>query len=198
MERLIGRICTYCVRNKIIPAEKAPWLAYGLEKRLTTWIAMPPFLLLSVVCIGFWQTVAFFCSFFLLRSRLNGYHADKYIRCFFLSLLTEVFFLLLVYPLINEWSSILLVVLNVVLVFWLAPYNHPNMNLSDEEYIACRTHRLIDNEVACGRPLILVLVDHIVGCLFEKLVHLFFCNIHLSTFLSVVSNAKQNNCHSHT
>ena len=138
MERLIGRICTYCVRNKIIPAEKAPWLAYGLEKRLTTWIAMPPFLLLSVVCIGFWQTVAFFCSFFLLRSRLNGYHAYKYIRCFFLSLLTEVFFLLLVYPLINEWSSILLVVLNVVLVFWLAPYNHPNMNLSDEEYIACR------------------------------------------------------------
>lgn len=72
---MIARITEYCVRKDIISSNDAEWFSYGLvqrsEKLITICFLFPLGWLLS----SFSTSLAFYLSFFLLRTRANGYHA---------------------------------------------------------------------------------------------------------------------------
>lgn len=134
-------IITNCfIRHNWIAPEDAPWFCYGLEKRLSTLIIFLPTFGLAVYFLNFCGAVAFFFSFFYLRSYTNGFHASSVQACFIFSIVLEIIFLHLVFPYIcrsNIFSwSVYLVSLSLILV--LAPYNHPQMALSENELLACR------------------------------------------------------------
>ncbi len=138
MDRVINWIIAYSLKNGIVSEDNIPWFRYGIEKRLTTTIVMIPFFLLAVLLTNFSVACVFLLCFYLLRSRMNGYHANKFIHCLIHSLLLEITCLLLVYPILNHLSVYTLSIICFFLIFILAPYNHPNMHLNKEELYACK------------------------------------------------------------
>lgn len=82
-------------------------------------------------------TVSFYISFCLLRSQTNGFHAKSFGGCFILSILTEVFFLGILPRIWNKAVATVLLITAIILIFILAPYNHPNLDLSPEELAEC-------------------------------------------------------------
>ena len=138
MNSLLDRMVNYILSNQVVSADKEAWLRYGLEKRIYTLLVYIPFSILAVLLAGFWTAVFFMVSFFYLRSKTNGIHAQSAIACVFGSILLELLFLGLVSPYLNEISIVVLIAISLVIVYLLAPYNHPNMNLTSEEHIACK------------------------------------------------------------
>ena len=128
---------TRCVEQGYITAEKAPWLQYALEKKITVMIAMIPLLLIGVFISSFTETIAFYISFFIIRRYSNGVHSTSFIKCFFVSVISEIIFLGVLTEFLTPVSCMILLPVSGVLIWCLAPYSHPNMMLSSEEVIAC-------------------------------------------------------------
>ena len=76
-----------------ITQEEAPWLHYGIEKRVITFIISIPMLIIGSLVASPAMAISFYISFYLLRSRANGFYAKSLGGCVVLSLLIEVFFL---------------------------------------------------------------------------------------------------------
>ena len=138
MEDLIGFIVETSLKNGIISSDDAGWFRYGIERRFFTFLIGIPFFVIAVVLSDFWVAVSFYVSFYMLRSRANGFHAKTIGQCFLFSLLAELFLFLVVYPLLNRLLLILLLSLSFFLVFFLAPFNHPNMRYTEEEILICK------------------------------------------------------------
>lgn len=133
----IDSLVDTCINKGYITQEQAPWLRYGIEKRITSFLISIPMLI-----VGSWIsspaiTIPFYVSFCLLRTRTNGIHAQSLGGCFILSILTEVVFLGVLPRVWNGIVAIVLLMASTICIYALAPYNHPNMDLSPEEFAAC-------------------------------------------------------------
>lgn len=133
----IDSFTNLCLNNGYITQEQAPWLRYGIEKRITSFLISIPMLI-----VGSWIsspaiTISFYVSFCLLRTRTNGIHAKSFGGCFILSILTEVVFLGVLPRFWNNVVAIVLLIASTIPIYFLAPYNHPNMDLSSEELVEC-------------------------------------------------------------
>lgn len=126
-----------CVDNGYITREQAPWLHYGIEKRVTTLLVSTPMIIVGSMISSPSMAMSFYISFFLLRSRTNGFHAKSLKGCFILSMLTEIFFLGILPRILNKAVTIALLIISTISIFILAPYNHPNMDLSSKERVEC-------------------------------------------------------------
>ena len=125
-----------CIDAHLISPEKAEWLRYGIEKRLTTTIVGIPFIIIAVILSNTGTAIAFFFSYFFLRGRTNGYHSKTVFRCLVTSLALEIIFIGFLSKFITGIIVIPVILLVTLTVFLLAPYNDPNMALSEEEYKA--------------------------------------------------------------
>lgn len=133
----IDSLVEICINKGYITREQAPWLRYGIEKRITSFLISIPMLI-----VGSWisspaMAISFYISFCLLRTRTNGIHAKSPGGCFILSILTEAVFLGFLPRVWNDIAEIVLFIASTICIYALAPYNHPNMNLSPEEFAAC-------------------------------------------------------------
>jgi len=135
---MIARITEYCVRKDIISSNDAEWFSYGLvqrsEKLITICFLFPLGWLLS----SFSTSLAFYLSFFLLRTRANGYHAKTSAGCLLFSVCSECVLFLLILPYLKSATSLWILALSTITIFWLAPYNHPNLHMTKEELAASR------------------------------------------------------------
>lgn len=138
MHGLLDCFINYCINNQLISRDNEAWLRYCLEKRISTLIVFVPFVFIAVLISGFWTALLFITSIFYLRSQTNGYHAKTHMGCLIGSLFLELFFLIYIEPMLNSILTLVMVSITVMVVFILAPYNHPNMNLDDHEYSACK------------------------------------------------------------
>lgn len=132
-------ISSFCLRHKIIEAEDLPIFLYCIEKRFYSAIAFIPLFLCGIIWTNIATTLAFLCSFSYLRSTTNGFHTKKPSTCFIVSVLIELLLFKYFIPILTDVIVVITTVLSIVIVFVLAPYNHPNMDLSFEETTACRT-----------------------------------------------------------
>lgn len=126
-----------CIQKGYVSEDEIPWLRYALEKRITSVFAFIPLLFVGLLVTSPATLFAFFVTFFLLRSQTNGYHAKSVGRCLFYSILGEIFFLKVLPMVWNDTIAFVALVISSVLIWVLAPYNHPNMNLFPEEILAC-------------------------------------------------------------
>lgn len=126
-----------CINNGYITQEQAPWLHYGIEKRVTAFIISIPMLIVGSLVSSPAVAFSFYFSFYLLRSRTNGFHAKSFGGCVILSILTETFFLGILPRVWNDTVVTALLIASIIIIFVLAPYNHPNMDLSSEEIVEC-------------------------------------------------------------
>ena len=133
----IDSFTNMCIDNGYITQEQAPWLRYGIVKRVTTLLISVPMIVMGSLISSPSMAVSFYISFYFLRSRTNGFHAKSFGGCFILSILTEIFFLGILPRIWNETVVIALLGFSIVSILFFAPYNHPNMNLSSEELTEC-------------------------------------------------------------
>lgn len=133
----IDSFTNMCIDNGYITQEEAPWLHYGIEKRITTFIISIPMLIVGAWISSPEMAISFYISFYLLRSRTNGLHAKSVGGCFILSILAEMLFLRILPCVWNDIVAAALLIASTVSIHILAPYNHPNMDLSSEELVEC-------------------------------------------------------------
>lgn len=126
-----------CIDNGYITQEHAPWLRYGIEKRITTLLVTIPMLIVGCLLSSAAMTLSFYFSFCFLRSRTNGFHAKSFGGCLIFSLLTEAFALGVLSRVWDETIASILLIASTISIYALAPYNHPNMDLSQDELVEC-------------------------------------------------------------
>lgn len=137
MQAIINSIVARCVAKGYILEQQAPWLKYGIEKRLVGFIVTIPFLIFGFLISNIPLTMAYYIGFRYLRSRTNGLHANSVIGCLLASIFCEFVFLGLVFPALDSRTILLLLPIATIIIFFLAPYTHPNMELSEEEIAMC-------------------------------------------------------------
>lgn len=137
MQTIINAIVMHCIANGYVSEQQAPWLKYGLEKRLTGLLVTVPFLLFGFFLSNIPTTIAYYVGFRFLRSRTNGLHAKTVLGCFLASMLCELVFLGFISPALNLGITHTLLLIAFIIIFKLAPFRHPSMNLSQEEVFAC-------------------------------------------------------------
>lgn len=126
-----------CIQKEYVSQDNAEWLRYALEKRIVTAIGFVPLLILGINIANPATVLGFFASFCMLRTRTNGFHAKTVGRCFLYSMVGEVFFLRALPVIWNDIIAFVVLLVSAILIWFFAPYNHPNMDLSSEEVKAC-------------------------------------------------------------
>ena len=139
MSRWSHRLAKRCVQYGIVEEDQLPWFIYGVEKRLSTAFISVPFLLLALILTTPGCTISMYLSFYLLRRRASGYHANNACLCLCISLLLEIIFLILIYPLLRKIHIILFLGSCIPLIFKFAPYRDPNMKFTTDEISACQS-----------------------------------------------------------
>lgn len=138
MQRCVNWLVDYCVAHNFIEEKMEPWLRYSIEKRVFTIIGLIPFLLLALLLTNSPMAVSFIASFYFLRSCINGFHAKTIYGCLFISLATELLFLLGLCPILTLSRSIIINTICIPLILWLAPYNDSKIHFSTTEVIALK------------------------------------------------------------
>ena len=134
----LTHLTDYCLRHDIIAEEDIPWFQYGIEKRVSTVIVGIPVFIVAVLLSDILTATAFYVSFYLLRTRTNGFHASTVWGCLCSSLLCITVFLGILNPILIRPAAVGLSFAGTVIVFILAPYDHPNMNYTEKELLACK------------------------------------------------------------
>lgn len=137
MIRLVDCVVQKCIKGKYITPERAPWLRYGIEKKLSSTLISIPFLTFGIFLSDFSAAVAFYIGFCFLRERTSGIHAKTIIGCFLLSLSFECLFLGVLFWKLNMNWIISLASISSIIIYLYAPYNHPNMSFSVKELEIC-------------------------------------------------------------
>ena len=127
-----------CLRNDFVPESQLPWLRYCIEKRLSTAIGLFPFFVGAILLTNIESAVCFVGAFCVLRSRINGYHAKTLGGCLLVSLVTELIFLIGLYPVLTPLSAVLLTLICIVIMLLLAPFNDSKIHLSEDEVLALK------------------------------------------------------------
>lgn len=138
MTPFISKLSAICIKKKLIEPEDVPWFEYGVETRIATAISMIPFTLLAVRLSDIPTALAFLAIFKFLRARTSGYHANSVLGCISVSLILEFLFLGVFLQQLNLVIFYISNGVSLTLIFLLAPFIHPNMNLSEEEILALR------------------------------------------------------------
>lgn len=133
MDTLVG----ICIQKGYVSQDEAPWLRYALERRIASLTAFGVLLIIGLFITTPATLFAFLITFCSLRSRTNGYHAKSVGGCLFYSILGEVFYLRILPDVWNDVFAFIALAASIILIWFFAPYNHPNMDLSPEEVIAC-------------------------------------------------------------
>lgn len=135
--KLIDSFVEMCIQKEYVSQDEAQWLRYALEKRITSTIVFVPLIIIGLLIAEPASLLTFLITFFLLRTRTNGFHARSIGRCLLYSILGEVFFLRVLPMVWNDMVAFVALTMSFILIWTLAPYNHPNMDLSSEEVAAC-------------------------------------------------------------
>ncbi len=138
MQQLIDWIVKYCIKNSFVEPDQVPWLQYGIEKRIMTMFGIILCFFVAAIAQGLIVAASFLTSFYLLRSRANGYHAKTLGQCFWISIVLELFFLLCLYPILTPIRAIIICTLCLSTLLLLAPYNHPSIHYSGSEIAALK------------------------------------------------------------
>lgn len=128
MATLTERIVSYCVRNNVISASDEPWLRYGIEKRITLLLGFISQITLAACLSNLPAAIGYMVSFSLLRRKASGYHAKTPWGCLCTAMLLESLFFLGLYPYLDTALVLICNGLSTVVIFCLAPYDHPNMH----------------------------------------------------------------------
>ena len=81
IEKISKQITNHLTQKNVIKSETAEMYRYGIELVISTFIGIVLILLCGLVFDMFWMTVLYYAIFFTIRRFAGGYHANTYMRC---------------------------------------------------------------------------------------------------------------------
>lgn len=113
--------------------------AYYIELFLENFFTLSFLVLLSVILHFLAETTVFLLFFMWFRGNTGGYHTKSTIGCFLLSISVALCASYIAkYLYINVWILLIISCSSFAVIFLLAPVNHPELILSEEEINQCK------------------------------------------------------------
>ena len=140
MYKLISKFVDYLILNNITSENMREVDIYSFEVIIGKMLNYGTLLLLSWMNGNILQTLVFMIVFFSLRSRNGGFHAKKFLHCYFGTIAIYFCVLNMIVPAIKAHKYMHLYVMTIsnITVYLFAPINHPNLQLNDDEIRLCK------------------------------------------------------------
>lgn len=140
MHKLATNIAGYLIDNGAARKDMREEYIYGLEIFGLKCLNYGSILMMAVMLNLLIPTMFFLFCFLPLRGRTGGFHAKTAMQCYAGTLGIYMIVSKLVVPFIvdNHFVLILMVLVSNLIIIILAPLNHRNLQLSEEELSSCK------------------------------------------------------------
>ena len=136
ISNLSNMIARYLLQEKIIEEHNLPVYTYGLEIIISTMVGVVLILLIGLLTSSLVDAIIFYCLFIVLRFFTGGYHADTHFRCKLTLVLCYLLMLVMeraLEPIYTPFLNMGIQIFYMIIVFLLAPVEHLNAPMTDEE-----------------------------------------------------------------
>ncbi|MBD5535925.1 MAG: accessory gene regulator B family protein [Lachnospiraceae bacterium] len=134
IEKMALKLVNQMEMEKIISKSSCEYYEYALISMVEHAITIGTMLLLGLVFRQILPTICFMVSFFSLRKRTGGFHADKFWQCYLGTVITYIVVMQAVPILcINQIIMYGMLFFAIVLICIMGTINHPNIDMSKNE-----------------------------------------------------------------
>ena len=134
IEKMALKLVDQMEKEKIISKSSCKYYEYALISVVEHAITVGTMLLLGFIFRQFLPTICFMVSFFSLRRRTGGFHANKFWQCYLGTVITYIAVIQVVPVLcINQIIMYGMLFLAIILICIIGAINHPNIDISKSE-----------------------------------------------------------------
>ena len=134
VDKLLGILVNQMEKKEIIEKEWKEYYFYALVVMVEQWITIVSIVMISLVFRNTIPTIIFLISFFALRKRTGGFHAEKFWQCYIATILTYISIGFIADELSNHKYIVYACVIAAAFVIAsIGTVNHPNMAMNKEE-----------------------------------------------------------------
>lgn len=136
ISNLSNIVARYLLRERIIEEKNLPVYSYGFEIIISTMVGVVLVLLIGLLTSSLVDAIFFYCLFVGLRFFTGGYHADTHLRCKLTLVLCYLLMLVMeraLEPIYTPFLNMGIQIFYMIIVFLLAPVEHLNAPMTDEE-----------------------------------------------------------------
>lgn len=135
IETLAKKITTKFINNNIIKSEEREIYNYCFETTIVMGISYLILIVLSILFKESLTTLIFLLSFWIFRKTCGGYHANNYVACGLMSLLSYLFLILVVKRIIILFNvSYFLLIIGLLIILALSPIQDDNKPFTYKQY----------------------------------------------------------------
>ncbi len=140
IHKIAIKITDCLIYNGVTDQEKEEQYTYGIEVAVEKLITYTILLFLALYLKLLIPSILFVVFFVTMRVRTGGFHANTYFCCFICTIVMYLSCTQVIAPfLINERDYMFLtLIITSILIFLLAPINHPNLNMDSVEIKRCK------------------------------------------------------------
>ena len=142
IEKFSKQITSHLILKDVIQSETAEVYRYGIELVISTFIGIILVLLCGLIFDMFWLTVLYYVIFFIIRRFAGGYHANTYMGCKVVLVVSTIMVLGITKSLafLKSYSliiHILLLIFSISTLIQLSPIDNENKPLDTEQEKRC-------------------------------------------------------------
>ncbi len=135
IEKLAKGLTEKFIRSKIINPDEREMYDYCFETTIVTGAGYLILLVLSIVFKESLSSMIFILSFLVFRKTCGGYHANTYVVCGSMSLLSYLFLILVIKKIDIIFSaSFILLIVGLLVILLLSPIQNDNKPFTEKQY----------------------------------------------------------------
>lgn len=135
IETLAKKITTKFIDSNLIKYEEREIYNYCFETTIVMGISYIVLVVLSILFKESLTTLIFLLSFWIFRKTCGGYHANNYVTCGLMSLLSYLFLILVAKKITILFNvSYFLLIIGLLIIFALSPIQDDNKPFTDKQY----------------------------------------------------------------
>ncbi len=135
IETLAKKITNKFIENRIINSEDNEIYNYCFETTIVMGISYLILIVLSTLFKESLTTLIFLLSFWIFRKTCGGYHANNYVTCGLMSLLSYLFLILVTKRIAILFNvSYFLLIIGLLIILALSPIQDDNKPFTDKQY----------------------------------------------------------------
>ena len=137
MKVFAQKMTRWFLKEGIVDPERAEWCVYVIESRVFTLISLSLVILIGVALFPIEDVLLLNFGVAFLRKKTSGLHLKSALSCCFFSILSELACLLLL-PYFRGPVTLVVLVLSVLVIIKLAPFNNSEMHFEKAELTALK------------------------------------------------------------
>lgn len=135
IERLAKNLTEKFISNKIIKPDEREVYNYCFETTIVMGISYTILLILAIVFKEPLSSLIFLLSFLVFRKTCGGYHANSYIACGIMSLISYLLVILVIKKIDIIFNiSFILLIIGLVIILMFSPIENANKPFTEKQY----------------------------------------------------------------